>query len=585
MRLWPWILSPTIAFSLAYQVQFVGVDDPMALKALQDSSALVSLISRPPASINGLRYRAINDIPGLIRTLHALAYYDASIEPTFENDGDLIQVALLVSLGVQYKLSSYDVFNGDCRQIAIVPHCEPLTPEVLNLQIGQAALSTDIVNAELNLLTELSRCGYPLAYIDKRRVEVDLASKTVMAASCVSEGPLSKFGPVTMFGLEHVKPRFIEQKIDWEEGDIYDSDAITKTQERLLKTELFSSVYISHGDTLDDQGELPIRLRLTEAKHKRVTLGVYWATVDGPGGTFAWTNRNTFGMGEIVSAKGDFSKRFLAGNIALKIPDFLKFDQTLRSFIELSRLNIRAYIAFIYRGAAFLDWKMSERGSLSLGLKVEHINISDSAAPGTYLLTGLPFFAKYFAADEVLDPSKGYALIYSMTPYQSLFYSNQHFAKQRFTANFYIPLAPNKRLTLALRFQAGSIAGAKQKDVPISKLFLGGSEDDLRGYRYKTVGPLNEERKPLGGRSAIFCSVEGRLRITKTIGVVPFADFGTVTFSQWPKFDEKWFKSVGAGVRYFAFFGPLRFDVGFPLDRRKGIDPKFQIYASVGQAF
>ena len=46
----------------------------------------------------------------------------------------------------------------------------------------------------------------------------------------------------------------------------------------------------------------------------------------------------------------------------------------------------------------------------------------------------------------------------------------------------------------------------------------------------------------------------------------------------------QWFKSVGGGFRYFTFFGPLRFDVGFPLNKRK-IDPNFQIYASVGQAF
>ena len=91
--------------------------------------------------------------------------------------------------------------------------------------------------------------------------------------------------------------------------------------------------------------------------------------------------------------------------------------------------------------------------------------------------------------------------------------------------------------------------------------------------------------KPLGGRSAVFASAEIRFKIKEKIGIVPFADFGTVTFSETPQFNAKWYKSIGLGLRYFAFFGPLRFDIGFPLDKRKKIDSNFQIYASVGQAF
>lgn len=142
-----------------------------------------------------------------------------------------------------------------------------------------------------------------------------------------------------------------------------------------------------------------------------------------------------------------------------------------------------------------------------------------------------------------------------------------------------------KRLIFAGRVQFGSIAGANQKNVPLPLLFLGGSEDDLRGYRYKTVSPLNEHRKPYGGRSAIFLTAETRFRFTETIGIVTFADFGTVTFQQAPQFNAKWFKAVGCGLRYFTFFGPLRFDIGFPLDKREGVDPAYRIYASIGQTF
>lgn len=99
-----------------------------------------------------------------------------------------------------------------------------------------------------------------------------------------------------------------------------------------------------------------------------------------------------------------------------------------------------------------------------------------------------------------------------------------------------------------------------------------------------TVSPLNENNKPLGGRSAVFLTAETRIRFTESLGLVPFADFGTVTLGEMPTFDAKWYKSVGVGLRIYTFFGPLRFDIGFPLDRRH-IDPAFRIYASIGQTF
>ena len=579
------LLTPSLVIGLSYEVHFEGIQDRATLRSLRDASQLLSLQNRPPASVNGLRYRIAADVPELLRVLRAFAYYDASITTDLQTGKEPYLVYLFIQPGVQYKLSNYEVYNKDCKQIADIVHCAPFTPQRLGLTPGQSALSIDIVNAELKLLTELSKCGHPLAYIDKRRVEVDMADKTVSAASCVQEGPLAKFGPSTFFGLKGIKPRLIESKIGWKEGDIYNSDEIEAAQERLLKTELFSSVYITHGDELDEHGELPIKMRFSESKHQKISLGAFYGTVDGPGFTFAWTHRNIGGMGDVLSGKGDISKRFIAGNITYKKPNFPLLKQTYRAFGELYRENIHAYLSFIYRFANYIDWNINPKTQFSAGMKLEHINVTHSANDGTYLLAGLPVFVRYDNADQFLDPSQGFSIVYSITPYQSLFHGNQQFAKQRITGNFYIPFSASKRFVLALRAQLGSIAGAAQQDIPLTKLFLGGSEDDLRGYRYKTVSPLNANNEPFGGRSAIFATIEARAKVTKTIGIVPFADFGTVAFSQWPDFTAKWYKSVGVGLRYFTFFGPLRFDIGFPLDKREGVDSNFQIYASVGQTF
>jgi translocation and assembly module TamA len=41
---------------------------------------------------------------------------------------------------------------------------------------------------------------------------------------------------------------------------------------------------------------------------------------------------------------------------------------------------------------------------------------------------------------------------------------------------------------------------------------------------------------------------------------------------------------AGLGARYYTDFGPVRIDVGVPLNRREG-DPAFGVYVSLGQAF
>ena len=42
---------------------------------------------------------------------------------------------------------------------------------------------------------------------------------------------------------------------------------------------------------------------------------------------------------------------------------------------------------------------------------------------------------------------------------------------------------------------------------------------------------------------------------------------------------------VGAGVRYYTGFGPLRFDIAVPVNTKDDADRGYQFYLSIGQAF
>jgi len=81
----------------------------------------------------------------------------------------------------------------------------------------------------------------------------------------------------------------------------------------------------------------------------------------------------------------------------------------------------------------------------------------------------------------------------------------------------------------------------------------------------------------------VTASLEARVRITDTIGIVPFLDVGTVSAETFPDFGD--FRAgAGVGIRYATPFGPLRLDFAVPLNKYEN-GTAYGIYAGIGQSF
>ena len=104
-----------------------------------------------------------------------------------------------------------------------------------------------------------------------------------------------------------------------------------------------------------------------------------------------------------------------------------------------------------------------------------------------------------------------------------------------------------------------------------------------RGYGYQEIGPRDVNNDPVGGRSLAEFSVETRIRFGQSFGIVPFFDGGNLYAPALPDFTGLRY-GTGIGVRYYSSFGPIRVDVGTPLNPRRG-DSRIAIYVSLGQAF
>jgi len=214
---------------------------------------------------------------------------------------------------------------------------------------------------------------------------------------------------------------------------------------------------------------------------------------------------------------------------------------------------------------------------------VEYARVKDSTSSQTSLLTALPMELSWDSRDNKLDPTEGFQVLLEAEPTISAS-DDVRFFKIGATATGYYALDEAKRFVLAGKIAAGSIIGADKSDIPADRRFYTGGGGSIRGYAFQAAGPRDAANKPSGGRSYALVSVEGRMRVTDTIGLAAFVDTGGSFNSTLPGKDGDYYTGVGAGIRYLTPVGPLRLDVAVPLKKIKG-EPQYGVYLGLGQAF
>jgi len=140
--------------------------------------------------------------------------------------------------------------------------------------------------------------------------------------------------------------------------------------------------------------------------------------------------------------------------------------------------------------------------------------------------------------------------------------------------------------------------------VPVSELYYIGGINTVRGYRILSISPVEYVGTrpdgrligvPVGGNKELVLNTELEFPLLEKAGIrgVVFADFGNVfaagKYSD-PAVPLSLYKSVGFGFRWFSPIGPLRFEWGIPLDRRKDafgnyIDQPLDFQFTIGNFF
>ncbi|MCE4222488.1 BamA/TamA family outer membrane protein [Methylobacterium sp. C25] len=611
------------ATALPYTVRITGVDDNDVVQALQDTSTLYRLRQEAPPDGEGLVRRAEADLRRLTEVLSGYGFYQGTV--TIRVDGvtvtgesslaaaaraaetsrsrALVPVKIVVDLGPAYTVRSVTVRDRAGRGFP----SDVLPPKILRVEDDAPARSATVLAREAKIVDRFRSLGHPFAKVISRDPVVDDAAHVMDVTFTVDPGPRAGIGEVAVSGGEGIDPAVIRSFIYSEPGDPYSPKAISEIRRTVAKVEGVGAIRVREGETLDANGNLPVFVEIGERERNLLGVAARYSTVDGPGVRAYYANRNLFGGGETLRIDADLyylglgydpfaqQRKFagidttgLGGRLSATFvkPALAGTRNDLLANVFVTREVQQSYLVDAAGASVGIRHRFSDSFSAQVGIDGQVGRSKDALGTVDYRLIGVPVSVNYDSTDSLLDPTKGVRLSASVAPYPSFLGSDPGIFVAKAQGSTYYALDEDANYILAGRLGFGSVSGASLSEIPDNFRFFGGGGGSVRGFAYRTLGPRGPFNLPIGGRSLLEASVEARIKVTDTIGVVPFFDAGTAFASSLPDFDERIRTAAGIGLRYYTGIGPIRVDLAFPLDTIKGYHERpVALYISLGQAF
>ncbi len=538
-----------------------------------------------PANAAQIDRRAREDAALLETLLQAEGYYAARIGTSVASEGDRLIVTLNVVPGDQYRIAAVELpgleqAGGRTAELRNIYGIAPETP-----------FNADEVSAaEERLRTNIGREGFPFAEIRPSEVVIDHATQTATLLVQVEPGGERSFGRIVkdddrVFGAEHVA-----DLARFSPGDRYNEAALDDLRRAIVQTGLVSSVSAEPVEGVEP-GTVDIRVALEPAPPRTIAGELGYGTGEGARAEVSWTHRNLFPPEGALTLRGVLGTKEQLAGIIFRRSTFHGRDRVLTGQITAAHLERDAFVADTISLSGSLerqtniffqkDWIWSVGAELVATDERDVIVDTGEARRRTYFIGALPISLAYDGSDDLLDPTRGFRLGGRFSPEVSLSGATFGYARVQVDASGYYPV--NSRVVIAGRVRAGTIAGAPRDAIAPSRRYYAGGGASVRGYGFQRIGPRDSNNDPIGGRSLTEFSLEARVKAFGNFGIVPFLDGGNIYTDPLPRLSGFRY-GAGLGVRYYSNFGPIRVDVGTPLNPQQG-DPRVAVYVSLGQAF
>ncbi len=572
-----------------YTVRIEGLDGVGSEALLLQFKQLSALEQDADDTANAAQIdrRARADADLLSELLRAWGYYDALVRTRVEAGAaaNVVQVTLEAEPGPQYRFAEVRLPG-----IEGAGADEAALRQAFGVEEGEPVNAADVTAGEAALRIELGKRGYAFADVGKLDIAVDHETRTAALVLPVEPNGARQFGRIVVEGDRLFSAKHIQRIARFHPGDRFEQPLLEDLRRALVATGLVSSVSLRPIDNPATK-TVDIAVALEPAPMRTIAGAAGYGTGEGVRVEASWQHRNLIRPEGAVTFRGVAGTREQLISATLRRNNFRKRDQVLTAQAAASHVERNAYDARTFLLGAGIErrsniiWQKKWTWSLGADLIASDERDVDidtgTTRRRTFLIGALPASLSYDGSNDLLDPTRGFRLSGRFSPEASLQDGTFGYSRVQIDGSFYQPVSDT--VTIAGRARLGTIFGASRDRIAPSRRFYAGGGGSVRGYGFQKLGPRDPIfDDPIGGRSLAEFALEARVRVGN-FGIVPFIDAGNIYTSPLPEIDHLRF-GAGLGVRYHTNFGPIRVDVGTPLNRRSG-DDRIAVYVSLGQAF
>lgn len=544
-----------------------------------------------PANIAQINRRRKEDTKLLVQLMNAKGYYAARIRSSLRAEGDdptsRITVNFDVVPGQLYTLSQVTV-TGLSDAVLKVPALASAFP----VAVGDPLDADKILAAHKKLATTLSESGFPFAKVDEPVVEIDHEVRRGELDMATAPGGYRVFGDIVIAPSNKRRiftSRHLQRIARFRPGDHYTASEVEDLRRAIITTGLVSSVAITPVDVGDDE-HVNMNVAVSPAPMRTIAGEVGFGTGEGYQAEVSWQHRNFFPPEGGITLRGLVGTKEQLASVVYRRNNFRRRDHVLHASIVAQHTNYAAYSARTLTLSSSLEkqtniifqkkWVWNTGVEFIASRERDLFGSNVVRDDRTYLIAALPSGLTYDGSDNLLDPSRGFRLGARISPEIAKQGAAFGYVRGQIDASVYMPASDG--VVIASRVRAGSIIGSNADRIAPSRRFYAGGGASVRGYAYQAIGPRDANDDPVGGKSLLEFSLEARIRLGN-FGITPFVDAGTISTNFLPKIQDMRY-GAGLGVRYYSSFGPIRIDVGTPLNRQSG-ESRIAVYVSLGQAF
>ncbi len=522
----------------------------------------------------------------LDRLLRAKGYYAARVRGSVAAPpagSDRLAVGFDIVPGRLYLLKSVELEGlegtGD-RQ--------PALRAAFPVAVGDPVDADRILAAQGTLAAALGENGFPFAKVDEPEVRIDHEERKGELDIVVTPGGFRSFGRIVMANEDLFSARHVQRIARFDPGDVYMASDVEDLRRALVATGLVSSVTLTPRDA-GDGGHVDIAVDARPAPLRTIAGELGYGTGEGYRAEVSWQHRNLLPPEGAVTLRGVVGTQEQTASASYRRNNFLRRDNVLTGLVSVSNIRRDAYDARTITLAGGIERQTNiifqKKWVWRVGAELVASDEADSFSKivggrRTFFIAALPLSLTYDGSDDLLNPSRGFRLGGRISPELSFQDGTFGYARGQVDGSVYQPMSD--RVVVAARARFGTILGSDVSAIAPSRRYYAGGGGSVRGYGYQAIGPRDSNNDPIGGKSLAEFSLETRVRFGN-FGVVPFVDAGNISTTFLPRFRDLRI-GAGVGVRYYSSFGPIRVDVGTPLNPQPG-DPRVAVYVSLGQAF